>query len=296
MRVVENPTANGSLNTAAYADPRLAARELLKTLAPHELRSKNADFLNRLMAAIRTHAFMHNRALAPMRAGTLSRAALLELHRDFKHAGVEVFTDVILMAQFQTRVLTPRFGLPGKMTARFLLALNVFDEFGFIPPTRTASGYQGHPLLSHTTLFDAVIAQLDSDTTDTAAGSTKFCPSPAATALRASFEATYDDLLATLAAILVAEEVAMHYSPAMRAAVHPLGLDVERGYYMVHGRSTDNDKSACDDFHQQDVWHILALALEADDYLRFEQLCMGFCQAWEAFWAEHARRWVASCS
>ena len=55
---------------------------------------------------------------------------------------MQTFTDALLMAQFQTKQLEPRLHAGAKMFPRFLLSLNIFDEFGFRPGLDKDGYYQ----------------------------------------------------------------------------------------------------------------------------------------------------------
>lgn len=50
--------------------------------------------------------------------------------------------------------------------------------------------------------------------------------------------------------------------PAMRLASAPRGIDVSKGYYLVHDMSTDADTQGFDDHHQNDIAHVLMRAME----------------------------------
>ena len=274
------------LSMTNLKDARGSSRYLMSSLSSQDVRKENEAFLNRIMRCIKNHPFINNPAKLAMDSGTLDRQAVLEIHLDFKYAAIETFTDVILMAQFRTRDLASRFGMKGKMAARFLLTLNVLDEFGFVSPSKGHLGYAGNPLLSHPILFDDVLEQLDPGGVFERSNT----PSTEANSLRQFFESTFDDLVLALAAILVTEEEAMRFSPPMRASAKSVGIAVDSGYYMVHGCSDDLTTYACDDYHQLDAWHILVCILEANDHERFEAACVKCCDLWDLFWNKQAAR------
>ncbi|WP_437497567.1 iron-containing redox enzyme family protein [Sorangium sp. So ce1099] len=266
-------------------EPRTLARRLLATMAPDEVRDANQAFVDALLDEIRSHPFTRNPALAALRAGAFDRGAVRDIHLDFLGI-VRVFTDVILMAQFHTRKLEGRLGVLGKMVPRFLLALNVLDELGFAPGDAGGSGYRGTPRSSHAALFDAVLCELGADERFQAS----FQPSHEATALRAFFESTFDDLLGSLAAIAVTEEEALRYSAPMRAAARAAGVPVDAGYYIAHGSSDDGSLRAADDQHQSDVLHILVHCMEPADRARLREASLMCCDAWDRFWHRQMER------
>jgi hypothetical protein len=76
----------------------------------------------------------------------------------------------------------------------------------------------------------------------------------------------------------------MIYSPAMRASVQALGVDVDAGYYMVHGTSDDEETKASDDLHQNDAWAILSLVLNEDNFGEAKAMATTLLTNWCDFW------------
>jgi hypothetical protein len=76
----------------------------------------------------------------------------------------------------------------------------------------------------------------------------------------------------------------------MRQAARKAGLDVDDGYYMVHGCSTDEDTTAADDLHQNDVLHILMCTLDASEHGPLREAVQKSCELWNRFWHAQLRR------
>lgn len=127
------------------------------------LRVENEAFKAALLQEIKNHPFSRNRAIAALNSGAFDKVTLRDIHLDFCCAGVRGFTDAILIAQFHTRQLEDRLGTKGKMASRFLLTLNILDEFGFLPGCGEDDYYLGNPMMSHLLLFDAVLDELGAD-------------------------------------------------------------------------------------------------------------------------------------
>jgi hypothetical protein len=263
-------------------NPSKNARLLMRSSIDDALRLKNEVFCTQLLCDIKSHPLFRNPAIDALKSGTFDKATLRDVHLDFRHGGVQIFTDAIVMAQFHTRQLEHRLGAKGKMASRFLLALNLLDEFGFCPGSGESKNerYRGNPLLSHPLLFDAMLEEFGVD--DLVRDS--FLESQAAKALRGSFEGAFGNFWSLLVLLVVAEEIAMVYSPAMRRATRMVGVNVEHGYYMVHGSSEDASATAFDDDHQRDAFEILTCTIEPHQYAEIRAVAMDCCTLWDCFW------------
>lgn len=263
-------------------NPSKNARLLMKSSVDEVLRLQNELFCNQLLRDIKSHSLFRNPAIDALQSGTFDKVTLRDVHLDFRHGGVQIFTDAIVMAQFHTRQLEHRLGAKGKMAARFLLALNLLDEFGFRPGCGESKNerYRGNPLLSHPVLFDAMLEEFGVD--DLVRDS--FLESQAARELRGSFEGAFGDFWSLLVLLVVAEEIAMVFSPAMRRATRMVGVNVEHGYYMVHGSSEDTSATAFDDDHQRDAFEILLCTIAPHQYAEIRAVAMDCCRLWDCFW------------
>lgn len=216
--------------------PRHVAVQKIRAVAEPLRFNTNATFLADLLADIRQHRVFRHPVVAAMYAAELGPDALIDLHLDFRVL-TRQFTDVILMAQFHTREIDRRHN-EDHMPARFLLGLNMLDELGFRPGQGT---YLGNPDHSHFRLYEQ---HLDRMGVPREGRSQRAGRSPAVLALHDSIEASLGDFLFLLVYLVVAEEVVMIYSPAMRAANEAAGLMKRDGYYHVHGSSLDHDTEA----------------------------------------------------
>lgn len=267
-------------------NPREIAKQIMSKGIPEAVRVENEAFFAALLDDIKNHPMSHNRAIAALNAGAFDKAALRDIHLDFRYAGVQVFTDAILMAQFHTRQLESRLGAIAKMTSRFLLTLNVLDEFGFLPGCGKNNYYLGNPMMSHPLLFEGLLDDLGAN--DTMRDS--FVASQAAREIRACFEEAFGDFWSLLAILAVAEEEVILFSPPMRQAAKAVGVNVEGGYYMVHGSSADVETNGYDDDHQGDVLYILVHTAQPQQYAQIYSTAMNFCELWDRFWHKQMER------
>ncbi|SAI47278.1 Uncharacterised protein [Bordetella ansorpii] len=260
--------------------PRQQALAAMRASVSPDLWEENAQFVAALREQVRTHPISNHRALELLTSGAFSKDQMIRIHLEYRHAIVQIFTDALLAAQLEARQLEPRLAPAAKIAPRFLLALNVFDEFGFRPGLDGEGYYRGSPLAAHYPLFEQVLDNYGV----TAKQRASYEPSVLAREVRrclADSYATYIDVVALLA---VGEQEVIWFSPALRDATALLGIDVSDGYYRVHGVSTDQNSEAADDDHEDDLWHVLTQALVPEDYDRVRRLCVTYSDLWDAFW------------
>ena len=113
-----------------------------------------------------------------------------------------------------------------------------------------------------------------------------FEPSAMTLKLKECFLAAYDDYPLLLTLLAIAEEIVMIFSPVMRLNTGAVGIAVEQGYYQVHGVSDDEENNACDDFHQNDLWLILAQGAGGFDKQSLKTNTQEFIDLWDAFWSQ----------
>lgn len=271
---------------AAEFDVRAEAYEILHGALPAGRRRKSDERLEILHKLVRGHKGLHGHpALSAMYgqdgSGDVSKEAVLGIHEDFR-ALTRVFTDQITSIALGTRELREPFGDDVAMASRFLVFLNLLDELGFAPGDEE---YRGSPMLSHHMLFEKVIAELSEGSGVQEKEKTKV--EAASKVLN-----TIDDssFLSILLYLIVTEEEAMVFSPAMRSVTGRAGVDVNEGYYMVHGSSEDDTNAAFDDLHQNDGWAILALLLDGMDESEFYKvhgMMTDYLDVWCEFWDAH---------
>jgi hypothetical protein len=264
-----------------FNNPRKKALTGMKQSISTELWDKNLNFLTQLRAKIAKHPVSHHPAIEALNNGDVNKEYLKRIHLEYRHAIVQTFTDALLMAQYQTKQLEPRLHAGAKMFPRFLLSLNIFDEFGFRPGVDQDGYYQGNPEYAHYPLFEDVL----NDFGVTEQERLNYKPTNIADQVRKFLENSYDNYKAVSALLAVAEEEVILYSPPLRRATSAVGIDVEGGgYYHVHGISEDETAEAADDDHEEDLWFILMQACTEEDYDDLEKLCLEYCDLWEKFW------------
>lgn len=260
--------------------PRLKALAGMQASVDAATWEKNLKFIENIKAKIAEHKVAHHPAIGILNRGKLGKEAMKLIHLEYRHAIVQIFTDALLMAQFQTKQLEPRLTPGSKMYPRVLLSLNVLDEFGFRPGFDKDNYYKGNPAYAHYPLYEDMVDEFNV----TIEERTTFQPSAISDQVRAALEESYVDYKLVAALLAVAEEEVILYSPPLRQATKALGIDVSTGYYFVHGVSSDAEAEAADDDHEEDLWLILAQACTEQDYDYITDACLKYCDLWSQFW------------
>ncbi|HAV5934355.1 iron-containing redox enzyme family protein [Acinetobacter baumannii] len=264
-----------------FDNPRQKALLGMKNSIPTEQWEENLKFLKQLRARIAELPVCKHPAIEVLNNGFLDKFTLTRIHLEYRHAIVQIFTDALLMAQFQTKQLEPKLHSGAKMFPRVLLSLNVLDEFGFRPGTDPDNYYLGNPEYAHYPLYEDLLNDYGLSEKDRR----EYQPSKIADQVRNFLESSYDSYIKVVALLAVAEEEVILFSPPLREATKAIGVDVEGGgYYHVHGVSTDETSEAADDDHEDDLWFALAQAITKEDYESLTTLCMDYCALWNEFW------------
>lgn len=264
-------------------DPRQFAKAEMRKSISDRLWLENQAFVEHLFDKVRQHPISTHPAIQLLNEGTFSVEAIRQIHLDYRHAIVQIFTDALLMAKYQCRQLEPRL-MPGqKMFPRFLLTFNVLDEFGFRPATpldSLESRHFGDPHNAHYPLYEKVLDEL----AISYGVRESYVPSPVAKQIRECLENSYDKLTSVVGLLGVGEEVVVLFSAPLRENVKALGIDVSSGYYWCHGTSDDADAQADDDTHAVDLRCVLNQSLTPESYTELENLCDRYCDLWVEFW------------
>ncbi len=257
-----------------------AVNEMIATVG-QETWDKNMHFMQSLISTVKNHRINQHPIVEEMKSCEFSLQEMQTIHMEYR-AIVHIFTDALLMAQYQSRKVENVMKPGSKAYARFLLTLNTLDEFGFYYKIGEPCNFQGTPQRSHLILFEDLMTDMHITDLDRQ----EFVPSTITQRLKDYFLAAYDDYPLLLTLLAVAEEIVMIFSPVMRDNTGALGIPVEAGYYQVHGVSEDEENDACDDFHQNDLWLILAQGAGGYDQNQLLENTKVFIDLWEDFWTQ----------
>lgn len=264
---------NASQNQTA----RQTTIDLLKQSIPKENWDENQIKLDLLKEQVLKHPLFEHNIITRLKNKSFSLNKIQSIHLEYQHSIVEIFTDALLMSQFQAKQLDNKIFSSVKMYPRFLIAFNINDEFGL---SSDHNSYKDTPLNSHFCLFKRVLDDLSisKETQDT------FVFSKEAINLRNFLESTYSDYIKVVLALAIAEQQVITFSPPLRESVANLDIAVNRGYYNVHGTTDDGTTEAADDLHEQDLWLLLTQALHFYDFEEISQIAFDYCDLWNAFW------------
>ena len=271
---------------AELNNPRLRALDAMKKSVPHEVWAKNVEFTQALRAEIRQHKLNYHHMIYELSFGSFNKNILKDIHLDYRHAIVQIFTDALTMAQAQSRQIEPRLPPGSRIGPRFLLTLNCLDEFGFQPGLDLEGYYRGNPGQAHYPLFERLLDDLQVST----AQRKRFEPSKEACALKSLLENSFHHYQSILVLLAVAEEQVILFSPPLRNAVEKTGHNVQDGYYFVHGTTSEKDTNAADDDHEEDLWNALNQACVPEDYSLLRATALMYMDLWSDFWNLQAHR------
>jgi len=240
----------------------------------------NTKAVEKLKLQIKNHSLASHPAIGSLQSEEYTLNSIKRIHLEYRHAIVQIFTDALLMAQFQSRQLEPRLTFGSKMGPRFLLTLNILDEFGFAPGVGEDGYYLGNPSLAHYPLFEDVLRRLGISEAEIK----HFSPSGISKEVRAFLESSFTDYLDILVLLAVAEEQVILFSQPLRQALVNLKIDTNVGYYVVHGTTDDKTLNASDDQHEDDLWYALIHGCTVSDFTRITSLALRYCDLWNEFW------------
>jgi hypothetical protein len=276
--------------TTSLDNPRRNAIDAMKNSVTKERWERNSRFTESLRKKIKTHPICEHPILDLLERGFFSIDAVRHIHLEYRYAIVQIFTDALLMAQVQAMQLEPRLPPGSKMPPRFLLTLNALDEFGFEPGLDTTGYYRGNPWFAHYPLFERVLNNL----CVSQAQRESHAPGSHAKNLHNFLKDSFHDYTGLLALLAAAEEQVIIFSPALRAATSLVGVDVNSGYYYVHGTSQHDNTNAHDDDHEADLWAALNQACTDEVYERLEIAVLAYLDMWYEFWSRQQLSMEAS--
>lgn len=273
-------------NTANLSNSRRKALKAMKNSVSQTAWMRNKDFTMQLRADIQEHRLNRHGVVRELSDGDFDIELLKAVHLEYRHAIVQVFTDALTMAQAQSRQLEPRLPPGSRIPPRFLLTLNALDEFGFEPDLDVDGHYKGDPKDAHYPLFESLLDQMNVSKQQR----DQFCPSHEACALRSYLESSFRNYECVLLLLAVAEEQVILFSPALRRASEIAGIDVQKGYYFVHGTSDEESTNAADDDHEEDLWNALNQACVPGDYNMLRTAAFEYLDLWNDFWDKQSSK------
>ena len=260
---------------------REIARDAVKKSVQKEIWKSNWQFINSLRKELSEHEMLKHPLIKMLNEKQLSKSEMITVFLNFRPL-VAKFTDVLLKSALLTYQLEKNLNETAKMPGRFLITLNILDELGFSPDTDNTGYYLGAPSQSHFLLFEKVLKQIGVNDEE----KKKFVICNATKDILNLWEnGGPDDLLDLTASLAATEMIALHFSPALRTNSEIFeSLDLNSGYFYVHGSSEDESINAADDDHEDDLWYIAAQGLTPDRYSHFKKRIIFYMNKWVNFW------------
>lgn len=258
--------------------PREVGRAAVEKSVPTEIWAKNQAFTDELKGMIAKHRLTKHPVSGLLNTEKLNPEISRTLHLEFAHAFAQIFTDSLIRAMASSEDLEARLGPLGKVSARFLLQLNLLDELGYAPAERVTGDYYGNPFLAHYVQFAETIEQLGGKPADIL----NFRPSPAARAARKTFTDQYNDHTLLTCVLACAETVfTLFAGPWAKSVAMSTSIDTSKGYHAIHVE--DEHGEFIDDEHSEDSWYIFRQAITPARYDEIKRKAISWLDTWYDF-------------
>lgn len=253
---------------------RQSARDLLQGSIPQTAWQHNARFIEQIKTLVENSQLLRHPMLEALYQGEVKLTTLRQIHLEYRHAIVQVFADALLMCIWQARQMNGHGDGASDLQPRFLLTLNLLEEFGFCA--------SADPSLSHTrqSLYQKMMQHLHISEEE----QVSYSPSAEACYVRDMIMRSYHHYPLLLCLLAVAEEQILAFSPALKSALQQHGVDVSGGYYQACGATAIPDSPHLSHDHVDDLWLCLQQAGLNCDQEELLQGIRGYLRAWDQFW------------
>lgn len=259
-------------------DPRGVGRSAVEKSVDPELWKKNLAFTNEMVELILSHPINNHPILAELDNETLNKEITRLIHLEFSHAFAQIFTDSLIHAMATAADLEPRLGPLGKVSARFLLQLNLLDELGYCANEKGGDEYTGNPYMSHYMQFAETLQQLGATRKEVQ----EYKPSASATTARRTFTDNFSDHVLLTGVLAVAETIFSKFAgPWAKSVGKSTDIDVSKGYHKIHVE--DEHGSFVDDDHAEDSWYIFRQGLTPERYDEIREIIPMWLDSWNDF-------------
>lgn len=240
--------------------PRETGRDAILRSVPPELWKKNLEFSAKIQKMIEDHPLKSHPIKALLMQATLNVEITRYMHLEFAVAFAQIFTDSLIHAMATSSQLEPTLGPLGKVSARFLLQLNLMDELGYAPNPRGGEDYYGNPMNSHYIQFVDTLKNLDA----TPEALKNFKPSAAALKSRCTFTDYFQDHMLLTLVLACAETLFTEFaSPWADSVKRSTNIDTSKGYHKIH---VEEDGHFIDDDHSEDSWFLFRQSASPERY------------------------------
>jgi len=257
--------------------PRDSGRAAIERSVPAELWQQNIAFSKKVQALIDDHPLKSHPIKALLMQATLNVEISRYMHLEFAHAFAQIFTDSLINAMATSAQLEPKLGPLGKVSARFLLQLNLLDEMGYAAPPEVTGDYWGNPMNSHYIQFVNTLKELGATPENMKA----YKPSAAASASRRTFTDYFQDHVLLTLVLAAAETLFTEFaSPWAESVKKSTDIDTSKGYHKIH---VEDDGHFIDDDHSEDSWYLFRQAADPARYDECLRAVEGWLETWNDF-------------
>ena len=259
-------------------NPREVGRLAVEQSVPSDIWQKNIVFSNELKELISCHKFSRHPLAGLLDTEELNLEVTKAIHLEFGHAFAQIFTDALIAAMALTSNLETTLGPSGKVSARFLLQLNLLDELGFAPTVVVNGDYTGNPQLAHYLQFNETLKQLGVTPLELA----NYRPSAAANASRKTFTDYYTDYVLITGVLACAETIfTLFAGPWAKSVARSTDIDTSTGYHAIHVENEEGE--FIDDDHAEDSWYIFRQAITPERYEEVRRKMTMWLDTWNDF-------------
>lgn len=259
------------------SDPRGIGRQAVKDTVEPEVWDKNEKFSHKLEAMLAKHPISTHPLKEFFEKETLDEKKQLKIHLEFGVGFAQIFTDAVLEAMAKARQLDDRLGPVGKVTARFLWAINLMDEIGYVPG-ENGDQYRGNPFGAHYFQYVDMFEKMNGNMRDVLT----YDAAPETIASRKTFTDNYDNYPMLVSVLALSESIFDNFAGSWADNVdRSTGVDTSTGYHTIHVQ--DEHGESIDDDHSEDGWTLFRQAVTPEMHDDIEKKVNEWIDTWYKF-------------
>jgi hypothetical protein len=258
-------------------DPRGKGRNAVRETVDPKIWEANEKFTHKLQSMLLKHPLYTHPLKEFFENETLDESHSYKIHLEFGIGFAQIFTDAVLEAMAKSRQLEERLGPVAKVSSRFLWAINLMDEIGYVHGT-DESEFKGNPFGAHYYQYVDMFASMGGDMKDLFSHKA----TPETVASRKSFTDQYDNYPYLTTVLALSESVFDKFAGAWADNVdRSTGVDTSKGYHTIHVE--DDHGESVDDEHSEDGWTLVRQAITPDMHEDIEAKVTEWLDTWYKF-------------
>lgn len=259
-------------------DPRTKGRKAVEDTVEPGVWQENRKFAESLKATLAKHPIASHPLMDYFDNETISTDKSLAIHLEFGYGFAQIFTDAVIQAMSIAKSMEQRLGPRGKVAARFLWAINLMDEIGYVPSGNTEE-YAGNPYMAHYFQYVDMFKKLGAESEKAI---NDHVPTDEAVLARKTFEDQYDSYADLASVLALSESIFDKFAgPWARNTEKSTAVDTSAGYHTIHVE--DDHGESIDDEHSEDGWTLFCQAVTPEDHARIEGKVKEWLDIWYKF-------------